>query len=388
MIEFKAKCGHTVYARNEDAGRNVRCSYCGRDASVPGFISADLDNLLSGLEETGEEDQEFNRQQRRENRRRKRKLRKRSTVRFDPFALVIKLCYISMLIAIVYVITDKFIFTKFKDPAPEQYASQNVDHQNPSVQNESSQRRNSATRHHAGLQHVHNTRGLYVVSTPSGASVHVIEQFKALDSGRIAYMEGASKFHPDESQKRLLDGTYAVEVAFRWNDPRLCNPGMPDYEKFLAFRREIMAASTAQRHQLLEEYFIPDEATDFFVDETSDQIYFVRQYRDVVVRGTRSAGVRALFLPRTKAYDQSDFSIELLLKDYLLVRRSYGFDESSVLYELAFFDVKSVDRKFVIEALSRIGIIPYVTPSGDTRLFKIGIHNGEFASQIVRVATE
>jgi translation initiation factor IF-2 len=35
MIEFKAECGHTVRAKNEDAGQAVRCSYCGKAAKVP-----------------------------------------------------------------------------------------------------------------------------------------------------------------------------------------------------------------------------------------------------------------------------------------------------------------------------------------------------------------
>ena len=35
MIEFKAECGHTIRAKDEDVGKVVRCAYCGREAQVP-----------------------------------------------------------------------------------------------------------------------------------------------------------------------------------------------------------------------------------------------------------------------------------------------------------------------------------------------------------------
>jgi len=53
MIVFKAECGHTVRAKDEDAGGVVRCSYCGRNAKVPETDDTSLDLLLGEIEQTG-----------------------------------------------------------------------------------------------------------------------------------------------------------------------------------------------------------------------------------------------------------------------------------------------------------------------------------------------
>ncbi len=53
MIEFKADCGHTVRARDEDGGGVVRCSYCGKPAPVPENNADDLDFLFTDVEQDG-----------------------------------------------------------------------------------------------------------------------------------------------------------------------------------------------------------------------------------------------------------------------------------------------------------------------------------------------
>ena len=45
MIEFPAACGHTVRARNEDAGKKIHCAYCGRKTTVP--AAGDLGSVLA-----------------------------------------------------------------------------------------------------------------------------------------------------------------------------------------------------------------------------------------------------------------------------------------------------------------------------------------------------
>ena len=54
MIEFKAECGHTVRARDEDAGGVIRCSYCGRNAKVPDNLDSDLDFLFQDLDQSAQ----------------------------------------------------------------------------------------------------------------------------------------------------------------------------------------------------------------------------------------------------------------------------------------------------------------------------------------------
>jgi hypothetical protein len=166
-----------------------------------------------------------------------------------------------------------------------------------------------------------------------------------------------------------------VEVVFPWNHVNLT--GFPGYG---AFRDRIETTAPRRRHELLAEYFIPDGADDVFVDETPDQIYFVHQY---LVEGRKGElrMVRALFLPRIPKHEGSDaFSIEMLLR-YLPSDRVYEFDERHIMNELRHNTVPESDRQFVLEALSRIGVIPCVTEEKGTLLFKVGVPRGEFLRQ-------
>jgi hypothetical protein len=135
----------------------------------------------------------------------------------------------------------------------------------------------------------------------------------------------------------------------------------------------------------VEQYFIPDEATVVFVDETDEQTYIVRQYRDIQVRDKQSNGVRGLFLPKLYPPGAPSFSVEALLAGrYIPDRKAFAFDEGYVRGELDFYQVPPEDQRFVIEALSRIGVIPYETPNRKTTLFKIGVYNGTFSAKVVR----
>ncbi|UCG31892.1 MAG: hypothetical protein JSU68_09525, partial [Phycisphaerales bacterium] len=62
MIEFRAECGHTIRARNEDAGKMVNCAYCGKRALVPSDETDPMESLLADtLEESREPIKEMDR---------------------------------------------------------------------------------------------------------------------------------------------------------------------------------------------------------------------------------------------------------------------------------------------------------------------------------------
>ncbi len=58
MIEFKADCGHIIQAPDRDAGKIVKCAYCGREIEAPApteepdilFQEVDLNELAKGEE--------------------------------------------------------------------------------------------------------------------------------------------------------------------------------------------------------------------------------------------------------------------------------------------------------------------------------------------------
>ena len=111
MIEFKAECGHTVRAKDEDAGGLVRCSYCGRPANVPEDAGDDLDFLFSDIEQP-----EASAIKRKRKRARAKLLakRQRRPGEFNPFAVILRLCYGALLIIIVIVVGRMFVIPLFK----------------------------------------------------------------------------------------------------------------------------------------------------------------------------------------------------------------------------------------------------------------------------------
>jgi hypothetical protein len=216
-----------------------------------------------------------------------------------------------------------------------------------------------------------------------GATVYCIDESKAPASGRINQVAGCTQFRTPGEFPHPADGSYVVEVSFPWTDSTL-----NDYPNYLPFRKQLQTGSHEERRRLVNKYFIPDEASALFVDQTEDQVYIVRQYRGVIVRQSQSKGVRALFLPRIPGGDSRMFTIEPLVKEYIPNVKSYEFDEKTVRRELKFHELPDVDQSFVVEALWRIGLVSYMTAERRVYLFKIGIQDGDFTARVLPEASE
>jgi len=382
MIEFKADCGHTVRARDEDAGSVVRCSYCGRNAEVPEQDGGDLDFLFRDV--TQPEEKKSRR------RRRKRKPTRAPSSKpttLDPFSLTLKMFYAAALIVVLIVITRWWVLPLFEDGIAYIKKQSNMAGATP-VEREPNQQR--PQRSPPGLIGRDARVGLYVASTPPGATVYCVPTSKLLRSGRVGRSgPGVKQFEANGRAERLTDGEYVVEVVFRLNHPRLSSQKLSDYAGYLDFRRQVEESPAERRRELMAEYFLPDGAADMRVDKTPEQIYFlVRQYQGVDIHKGRSSGVRALFLPRLEKEVGAGFSLEPLLHGYIPTKQQYVFSESHVRGELAYHQVAQRDVRFVIDALSRIGIVPYVAPNGDVRLFRIDIHDGTFSAPIIEYSDE
>lgn len=383
MIEFKAECGHKLRAKDEDAGDLVRCSYCGRQATVPGGGRDDLEFLFRDVQQPAEAADP-----RRRKRRRRRWIfagRARAGSRLDPFAIILRMCYAAALIIIVIIVADRYVLPLFEKGGLEsRFAEQG---QSPIAEGAEPAGDEPPLALRPGLIDV-SPLGLHLSSTPPGATVYFIDEAQAPPTGRIQRVTTCNRARANVDHPRPPDGTYAVEVVLPWNHPSLNDPSLPYYENYWALRRAIESASDEDGARLLEEFFVPDEARAVFVDQTEDQIFIVRQYRNVSVRNGRSEGVRALFLPKIKPGGGASFKIPQLVTEYLPQEKAYAFDEDYVRNELMYYDVPESDRLFVVLALARIGLIPYVTPDGRTRLFKIGIHDGMFSTKIIRDTSE
>jgi len=380
MIEFKADCGHTVRARDEDAGGVVRCSYCGRNAGVPEGTSADLDFLFSEVRPAAEPEPGGRRRPRRRVQPAFGRAKKRPG-EFNVFALVMRLCYAAALISIVFVVAKKFVIPMF-DPQKRAQMFAGASPSAPSSKRDDATPKVAARTRGPGLIDSKVT-GLYVGSMPTGAAAYCVDESKAPASGRIHQVPGCIQLRTNGEFPNPPDGSYVVEVALEWS-----RPSLKSYPNYTEFRRRLLPASNEERQRLADEYFLPDEAANVFVDQTEEQMYIVRQYRGVKVRQGRSTGVRALFLPRILGKDTQSFGIEELVAGYVPAGKAYEFDHTNVRDELALFGVADADQMWVLEALSRIGLIPYMTGEKHVRLFKIGIQDGVFATRVIREAPE
>jgi len=363
-----------------DAGGMVRCSYCGRSAPVPDPRAANLDYLFKDVQQPPEEEAP----------RRRRRRPKRPPAapgrpkRFNPVDVILKLCYAAALVIIVVVVARKFVVPRVQPGQPPHRSTASADAGEAVAEIPAAPIHVPTTA--MGLMRETKLIGLHVASVPSGASVFCAPESQCPNYGRIHQIPGASKLRTNGELPKIADGTYVIEVVFPWNDPNLSDPNLGNYARFLEFRRAIERAPEDQRQVLLEEYFVPDEASAVLVDQTEDQIYLVRQYRGIVVRQGQSNGVRALFLPRFPSSDPRSFQIEPLLDGYLPAAKSYRFNESHVRAELEFHRVPSDQMVPLMEVLSRIGVVPFRTLDRRVQLFKIGLHDGSFSARVIREA--
>lgn len=372
MIEFKADCGHTVRVKDEEAGLAVRCSYCGRQAAVPAPSDEPLDSLFEEVQRTESPGGAGPRRARRVWFSKNRKLGS-----FNPFALILRLCYAALLISIVFVVVRKWILPLWDNrpstPPPALAAGD---------EKEKKTREGMTAATVKGVERGFINRnqllGLFVNSTPPGATIYCVPAADAPAAGRINRVNGCVRAEAFSGPPRLGDGLYVVELEIPWN-----HSSLKRYRGYTEFRRDLERAPESTRKQLVENYFLPDEASAVFFDQSEEQKYLVRQYRNVEIREGRSSGVRGLFLPRLATADDR-FNIEELVVSCLGETVQYAFDERDVREELEYYGVTEADQPWMLKALARVGVMPYQTTNRRILVFKIGLEDGVIAAKVIR----
>ncbi len=385
MIEFKAECGHTVRARDEDVGLIVCCRYCDTEVTVPDPQAGDLDYLLNHVEQTEKMSEE---EQRRTTRRSRSMFSRRGRTpgSMDPLSIVLRMAYAALLICVLVVVSKKWVLPMFDESSTTQQvadpAASPVAATPPPAERAIEQVR--MKRVGKGLLMRRAANGLFVESTPAGATAYYMQESQAPSEGRIANLSGCIRVLADgRPLKHVANDAYVVEVELPWNDPTLSDPQLPHYEEYVTFRRALINAQGGEQTQLLNDYFLPDEADVVFLSETNDQKYIVRQYRNIEVHPARTSYVRALFLPRIRTGESELFSIAPLLASYVPKTQRYGFDATHIRNELAFYEVPESDREAIVTTLERIGIVPYAVSTDYVRLFMIDVESGMFTTRLV-----
>ncbi len=382
MIEFKSDCGHTVRAKDEDAGKKVRCSYCGKDAKVPSTAEDDFDFLFGELDLSESSDTGVGRYGR-PTPTPSASLSRRRRGEFNTPGVVLKFVYLTVLISIIAVVTKKGIMPYF-DGLSNPKEAQGYDDYPPRADQLRSNREDRRSERRAGLIGLNDHGGgLYIASFPPEATAYYVDSDAVRRGGRVADQKNCRRARSGE-QCRVSAGTFTVEVVLPWNAPSLTR--YPGYNVNL--RRKLgNATGPSERDRVAADYFLPDGADDVFVSESDGQIYIVRQFHDVKTRSDRWTAVRALFVPADLDAGWP-MALAVGVTDYMPSAEQYVFDEEHVGSELEYYNVPPSDRAFVLDILRRVGVMPYVTVDPQTRvqrthLFKITIEDGMFAAPVL-----
>lgn len=383
MIEFKGECGHTIRAKDEDAGKVVRCSYCGREAPVPDEREDKLDFLLNEVERTGE--YESPRKKRRVEH--KPAVDKGATVRarsdFNPFAVALKMCYVAIIITVV-IVAGKFGYKQWINFDRKERVAEVV------PKTTESQTPGDASRPQTSLESsAHgllwpklpvNQSGIYVNSVPLSATVYVRDAKENFDTSIVKSSNVRAKV-PAGRQISLSPGQYEVAVAVKMTNPKLM-----ELDGYREARRRLENPRTRkdEQVQVLNEYFLPDRASRVAVETLSDYSRVIVRYYDVEVVKHSWTPETALFLPRMLELSE--------LVKCLPGKAVMGFDHEAVRMELDYCGVPQHDQQFVIDALSQVGMVPYCLDQKGIRrsskkstywLFRISVIDGTISTTLL-----
>lgn len=366
MIEFKGECGHTIRARDEDSGKIVRCSYCGKEALVTRQAQDDLDVLFDQVEQTGSYDaqatkvgQKFHKVKKRQE---KRLAAGKPAAAFDPFDIAMKMTYVAVVIIVAFV-GMKYVpglYQSLTGGTSEPPVNEVVDNTPVNRKPVAALRRGLLTESLSAKQ-----EGVYVSSVPPGAGIYHLP--KTSVTGSILEDPMANKNARTNRALRLNPGKHTIAVAIRINDAELM-----DLLGYKDLRRKI-EDGVPGIEQEIRRYFVPDGSVATRIEKLRGTLHLVRVFECEVDSQTWES-TTALFLPRDLGPKET--------MEYLPSKKRFGFDDAQVQSELKFYDVTGADMTYVEDALERIGAFSYRNPeNGGYRLFRIDPASGAVISR-------
>lgn len=335
MIEFRAECGHTIRARNDDAGSTVICAYCGHKAQVPVTHEGGLGTLLADTLE--------------ESRARVPEPEPRR-LNLAPLRVVWTAVFVVLVLSVL-IFTMRWVFELWTGergagagPAvvsPERGAKRPF---SPPVGTDSKRPRAtpSAARRSDVLARLDSSKdGVVVFSVPAGLDVYA-QRLPLRDEGRLR------SEHYVGRTGRLA----GLEVELRPGQYRVCivaslrNPDLMESPGYAAEVRQVVTRSDDPEEvtEALEDYFIEDGAESWSVDRLKGQQRLVKSFEVEIDRGWRI--ITALFFPDVGCAESLIF---------LPQSKSFMFDQRLAEQELRFWNVPDAEMEAALDSLSRIG---------------------------------
>jgi hypothetical protein len=264
---------------------------------------------------------------------------------FNPFTLALKMGYAAaIIIVLIFVTKTAYNYWTSPDrrlPAAERQAARN---KKADADDRSRDERKSGKRGLLGAKLSKKTGGIYVSSVPSGALVRV----RSVDgqSSSEIFRDPKAQRCTSNSVMELSSGKYEVAVAVKVNDSTLRK-----YPGYRELRRQLDAGAPKT---VLDAYFLPDGAEGVTTVVLPNRpMLLVRNYKCEVI-GKEWTPLTSLFLP--------DRPLSEVIR-FLPRKKSYGFDDADVEWELDYYGVPQSERKYIIDALHRVGMVMYRVPN-------------------------
>ena len=370
MIEFKGECGHTIRARDEDAGKVVRCSYCGREALVTQEAHDELDALFDEVEETGVYDPQATKVGQRAHRSTQRgktpaAARKRAAPGFDPFAVALKMTYVAVII-IAAVVAWKYGKGLYDSWSAQRGTTTPTAAGTPSPAESGPRPGASTSDKRYGLLTDRLPRGhfgAYVSSVPRGAMIFHLSEHGVVDS--ILTNPAAEKHMRTNTDVRIPQpGAQTFAVALQ-----IANQDLMDLPGYKGLRKQLSSPEYGyDKDKAAVQYFVPDGSVATRVESIRGRRYLVRYY-EVVTEKNHWTAVTAMFLPR-------DAGLTELIEHHLPRRENYGFDEAYITQELDFHDISPAQQTVIMDFLRRVGRVCYQKEGGWYHSFQIEVSDG------------
>lgn len=387
MIEFKADCGHTVRAKDEDSGKVVRCAYCGREAQVPEDDAGDFDSFFADVGQENLSDQPVAKSSKGSGKKKAGAFvgpRPRKVV--DPFNVVTKMAYVAVILIAVIFVGKKYAWpimseTLFPGAESSKSVGPMADAKRTPKPKPKPIKPKAPSRKYGLVEprlEARGKQGIYVNAVPPKVKAFYRPQtegsqgYQWLEDPMVKRIRGPSYL------TELQPGAYDVVVMLPVNDPQLKRFRNFGYSRF---RASVEREKPKEADKEAATYFLPDGAQAVKILHMSDRINIIRHYQEIICAGEWQV-LTPLFIP---------FECPMSEVAAIVPRgvTSFRFDTDDIRDELAYYHVVGEDQTYIVDVLERIGSISYhaVPPGADDnheypfRMFRISPVDGIFTAR-------
>ncbi len=388
MIEFKADCGHIIQAPDRDAGKIVKCAYCGREIEAPTptekpdilFHEVDLNELAKGEEVIGGSGEMILGQQ---------QGGKSAPSPGDLAQTGNKILRYSLLVAFgaicvtVLVLVTQSVFNLSRSPgdSPQSRKSIQMGTQpvpeserqakvpaRPAERSPESERapvekqpRSAPPQGRRNFVFDEASQGIFVEAFNKNVRIYV--RYADSDNDETLGADEAEFHGTGATQLSVPVGRFRIAVTLDTADSNLSQLGGFDE---LRDQLEIESDASSAR-----EFFARDISVETsYIDQIGVEPRLVRYY-EVDVRPGQWTLITNLFVPRG-----SINTIVTRLPNVDL----YEFDTEAIRRELSSLNAAVEDTSVVLEMLARAGQVVYPGPDATHTVFEIDVRDGSLHS--------